>query len=207
MYSSSSRHSVDECRRRESQRGEDWQWEEEGERMRGRETEWKTDGCVLFWHLKRINQKPCDLCQCFPSNSHIIASLHEHGNVLICVWKLNWTTQPHYNFPMIHLWVWHLMTDWRHRFRVFPLRWMASEITLLCLYTIVMFWLLIQPLINIIVTNTVTLLFLHYEIYYYNLWILGCFCSVFTPFTVFTGLWHSQYMYRHGILYIIFRIS
>lgn len=78
----------------------------------------KTNGCVLFWHFKTINHKPCDLCQRVPFNSRIIAARREYGNALIRVWKLDWITQPHYNFPMIHLGLWQLMADWQQYFAV-----------------------------------------------------------------------------------------
>lgn len=73
---------------------------------------------VLFWYLKRINQKSCDLCQCFPCDSHIIAA--NDSNVLIRVWKLHCTT----------IFQWHVCQSdsW---FQIdnnnFPRVWMASE--------------------------------------------------------------------------------
>lgn len=110
----------------ERHRGKDQQWGKERERQR--ETEWKTDGCFLFWHFQKISQKPCHLCQRF--DSHIIATWREYDNALIYVWKqLDYST----TLQFFQWYIWEF-DSWRLTdgifFQCFPPRLMASQDTI-----------------------------------------------------------------------------
>lgn len=121
-------------RRWGSQRGER-PTAREGERER----EWKAERqseklmAVFCFGISERSIRSLVICDSFPSNSHIIATRHEYGNALI-VYE-NWTGL--LNHTTIFQWYICESDGWWQIdsiiLQCFPLRRIASEITLLCL--------------------------------------------------------------------------